>query len=162
MANPGAVAGSFVSDDKWNYTQELSSCLSRRRAETSSKSCALCFMTCTSTLDCAHRIRIRSRVSGTSEHDPESGTESTQDPRVKAASERVSSSEWVLKINEHLASKWVIDDDRSLDPSEIRQKRYDKEYWGGDFNRMRQCQLPPSKSRPSTGSRWWWEHSADT
>ncbi|KAH9961812.1 hypothetical protein BC827DRAFT_1267471 [Russula dissimulans] len=105
-------------------------------------------------------------VSGTSEHDPlaDSGAESTQDPRTKAASERLSSSEWVLNmVNGHLASKWVIDDDRGLDPSEIRRKRYDKEYWGGDFNKMRKCQLPPSKSKPSTGSRWWWEkHSADT
>ncbi|KAH8998192.1 hypothetical protein EDB92DRAFT_1337478 [Lactarius akahatsu] len=89
------------------------------------------------------------------------GIESKQDrdAEVQDAVKKLRSSEEVLRIiNEHLKSRWDVDDDRSHyegefrpDPatSRKRRKRKAEDDDGKDFNERRRGRFPPSSTRPS-------------
>ncbi|KAH9008633.1 hypothetical protein EDB83DRAFT_488406 [Lactarius deliciosus] len=82
-----------------------------------------------------------------------------QDERVQDAVKKLRSSEEVLRIiNEHLKSKWDVDDDGSRyerefrpDPvtSRNRRKRKAEDDGGKNFNERRRGRFPPSSTRPS-------------
>ncbi|KAH9000864.1 hypothetical protein EDB86DRAFT_2827764 [Lactarius hatsudake] len=82
-----------------------------------------------------------------------------QDERVQDAVRKLRSSEEVLRIiNDHLKSKWGVDDDRSLYEGEFRpdsvtsrnrRKRKAEDDGGKDFNERRRGRFPPSSTRPS-------------
>jgi hypothetical protein len=93
-----------------------------------------------------------------------------EDPRVKAAREKLSSSRWVLDMMDgHLSCQWNVDDDGSLHttvlhPNSVasrdRRKRKapdSKDDGYENFNQRRKGRLPPltpANSKLSGGSRW--------
>ncbi|KAI0296764.1 hypothetical protein B0F90DRAFT_1939257 [Multifurca ochricompacta] len=84
------------------------------------------------------------------------------DSRVKVAQERLRSSEFILSImNKHLRSKWDIEDDGSLDKTDMghdasksrdRRKRKAEDISTGekDSDQIRKWMLPPSSIQPSS------------
>ena len=93
-----------------------------------------------------------------------------EDPQVKDAREKLSSSQWILDmINRHLASQWNVDDDGSLhttvlhpDSVASRDRRKRKAPDSRDdedknFNQRRKGRLPPltpANSKSSGDSLW--------
>ena len=89
------------------------------------------------------------------------------DPQVKSACKKLSSSQWVLDmINGHLAHQWNVDDDGSLHttilhPDSVasgdllkRKARDSQDDVEENFNRRRKGRLPPANSKSSRDNIW--------
>ena len=93
-----------------------------------------------------------------------------EDPQVKDAREKLSSSKWVLDmINGHLARQWNVDDDGSLHTTvlhpdsvasrDLRKRKApdSQDDENGNFNQRRKGRLPPltSMNSKSSGDSLW-------
>jgi hypothetical protein len=91
-----------------------------------------------------------------------------QDPQVRDARDKLSSSRWVLDmINGHLALQWNVDDDGSLHATVLhpdsvgsknllkRKARDSQEDEVENFNQRRKGRLPPLTSANSSGDSLW-------
>jgi hypothetical protein len=91
-----------------------------------------------------------------------------QDPQVRDARDKLSSSRWVLDmINGHLAFQWNMDDDGSLHATVLhpdsvasrdllkRKARDSQDDEVENFNQRRKGRLPPLTSANSSGDRLW-------
>jgi hypothetical protein len=100
------------------------------------------------------------------ENERRQGSRVQKATRVREATKKLSSSEWILEmINSHLSSEWDDDDDGSLHKtvlrpdsaaSRVRRKRKaeDRNEENMTYNKRRLGRLPPPSTEPSRDTLW--------
>jgi hypothetical protein len=100
------------------------------------------------------------------ENKPGQGSRVQKATRVREATKKLSSSEWILEIiSRHLSSEWDVDDDGSLHKTMLRPdsaaSRDRRKRKAGDRNeenvtstKRRRGRVPPPSTEPSRGTLW--------